>query len=73
MESISEQVFEAAELLPAPASANPELQPYVNRSWIFRTVDFSAWTASTTYGIISIVFLLAVSANIPIVQFMAFG
>lgn len=43
------------------------------RSWVFRCVDGLIWASSRTFGVASVIFLLAVLANIPIVQFIAFG
>ena len=56
------------------ATAGPiEINRPTGRSWVFRVIDFFGWLASRLFGIISIVFLLAVGANIPIVQFLSFG
>jgi hypothetical protein len=73
IEDVSDPVFDVTEFVREPYSADPAIQPRLKRSWVFRTVDFFTWATSTTFGIISIIFLLAVSANIPIVQFLAFG
>ncbi len=43
------------------------------RSWIFQVVDWGIWLASRLFGIVSLVLLVAVIANIPIVQLVAFG
>ena len=43
------------------------------RSWVFRCFDFFSWIASRLFGICSVVFMLAVAANIPIVQFLSYG
>ena len=59
---------------PLPIAIDP-IQATANsgRSWLFRIIDFFSWLASRLFGIVSIIFLLAVSANIPIVQFLSFG
>ena len=43
------------------------------RSWVFRCVDGITWAVSRSFGVASIILILAVLANIPIVQFIAFG
>jgi hypothetical protein len=43
------------------------------RSWVFEIIDFVSWLFSRLFGIISIIFLLAVTANIPILQFLSLG
>ena len=60
--TIEAEVLEASEVALLPG-----------RSWIFRCVDSTSWLASRCFGIISIIFLIAVVANIPILQFIAFG
>lgn len=45
----------------------------VPRSWVFRVFGWLAWFMSRLFGMASVVFLLAVAANIPIVQFLSFG
>ncbi|MFK7768758.1 MAG: hypothetical protein AB8B55_16170 [Mariniblastus sp.] len=42
-------------------------------SWVFRFVGWVSFLISRLFGIGSIIFLLAVAANIPIVQFLSFG
>jgi hypothetical protein len=55
-----------------PASLNPapEVPP---PSWIFRFGSFLKWISSRAFGVVSLVFLLAVAANIPLLQFLSFG
>lgn len=65
-------------VLPSPEVVR-ELIPELNRkiksdrSWIFRIVDFIGWCFTKLLGIVSMVFLLAFAANVPIVQFLSFG
>ena len=54
----------------------PVLQSADNRSprsWVFRIADWASWLISSLFGIASMIFLLAVSANVPIVQLIGFG
>ena len=44
-----------------------------NPSWVFRVGSFVGRQVSNLLGIFSVIFLLAVTANIPIVQFLSFG
>ena len=48
-------------------------RPARRRSWVFRIIDFIGSLASRLFGIASVIFLLAVAANIPILQFLSFG
>ena len=43
------------------------------RSWPFRCMDWCQKITAAIFGWISIVFLLALTANIPILQFLSFG
>lgn len=49
------------------------VQETTARSWVFRCVDGVSWATSRAFGVASIILILAVLANIPIVQFIAFG
>ena len=44
-----------------------------NQSWVFRWLGAAKLFVSRVFGIASIILLLAVAANIPIVQFLSFG
>ena len=48
-----------------------ETQPL--RSWPFRLVNWLSQFLSAVFGAVSVVFLLAVTANIPLVQLASFG
>jgi hypothetical protein len=60
-------------------AAEPELihDSQVNlihkRSWVFRLVDRIGWLVSRSFGIVSIILLVAVLSNIPILNLIAFG
>ena len=43
------------------------------RSWVFLGLDGIRWLGSRLFGIASLIFLLAASASIPLVQFLSFG
>lgn len=43
------------------------------RSWVFRLLGQVSIFCSHLFGIASVIFLLAVGANLPIIQFMSFG
>ena len=43
------------------------------QSWVFRFFGWISLALSRVFGVGSIIFLLAVAANIPIVQFLSFG
>jgi hypothetical protein len=43
------------------------------RSWVFRFVDGIVFSTSRLFGIISIIFLAAATANIPVLQLLSFG
>ena len=45
----------------------------VRRSWVFRFVDGIVFLTSRLFGIISIIFLAAATANIPVLQLLSFG
>ncbi len=59
--------------LNSPAAALPSATPAENRSWVFRLVDIAGQSVSVLFGIASLIFLLAVVANIPILQVLSFG
>jgi hypothetical protein len=42
-------------------------------SWVFRLISFLQRLTSNLFGIASVIFLLAVTANIPILNFLSFG
>lgn len=44
-----------------------------SRSWVFRCVDGFTWFCSRSFGVISLVLIIAIVANIPILQLVAFG
>ena len=54
-----------AEVVSVPASTK--------RSWLFELFEFSFRWVRHLFGAISIVFFVAVAANIPILQFLSFG
>ena len=43
------------------------------RSWPFRAMDGCRWLISRLFGIVSVIFLMATAASIPIVQLISFG
>lgn len=43
------------------------------QSWVFRLLGLIRLIASRAFGFVSVIFLLAVAANIPIVQLFSFG
>lgn len=55
---------------PVDSENSPGVRPV---SWVFRVFAWFARLASHLFGIASIIFLLAVAASIPIVQFLSFG
>lgn len=57
-----------AEIVASESTSDP-----LKRSWVLRTIMFLNRLISNLFGIASVVFLLAVSANIPILQFLSFG
>ena len=42
-------------------------------SWVFRLIAFAKQLTSNLFGIASVIFLLAVTANVPILNFLSFG
>jgi hypothetical protein len=57
-----------AEIVTTEQSSEPP-----RRSWVLRTINFFSHLVSSLFGIASVVFLLAVTANVPILQFLSFG
>lgn len=49
------------------------VEPSPRKSWPFRLMDAFSTCASRIFGIVSIVILLAITASIPILQFISFG
>ncbi|MEM7455554.1 MAG: hypothetical protein AAF456_14470 [Planctomycetota bacterium] len=50
-----------------------EVEDPADRSWVFRCVDFFGSAFKYGFGIVSIVLLLAITANIPVLQLISFG
>lgn len=69
---ISVEDSDVVQLMETPSSTIDLGEP-APRSWIFRFLDWLSWLASQSFGIVSLILLVAVIANIPILQFIAFG
>ena len=54
-------------------TAVDENQSAKSSSWVFRSGKWATKTSSNVFGVLSLVFLLAVLANIPLLQFLSFG
>jgi hypothetical protein len=66
--------FESQNTTGTPEIANETRTLDANRkSWVFRFFGAFCILAAHLFGIASIIFLVAVSANIPIIQFLGFG
>lgn len=63
--------FVIAEYDEDEASSNDSLG--LSKSWLFRAARFCSKILYNLFGIASLVFLLAVLANIPLLQFLCFG
>ncbi len=73
-------VIELPPVIKPPVIENEPAGPLIEdisqqrkRSWVFRIIDLIGVGTSRLFGIVSVIFLLAVAANIPIVQFLSFG
>ena len=63
-----------AELDVDEIASNPSPMPVdVKRSWPFRIAGFGSRTCGRVFGISSTIFLLALLANVPILQLITFG
>lgn len=56
-----------------PVTAELVSSPSVGRSWVFRSFDGMKLVFDHAIGTISIIFCIAIAANIPIIQFLSLG
>lgn len=67
-------MFLLSGLIPMEEPVNNPITTVIRRpSWVFRLFFFLGRIASNLFGVASVIFLLAVAASIPIVQFLSFG
>jgi hypothetical protein len=74
--SVSDACESTNHLISADAPCDPPIRDTTNsprKSWPFRLLNALSIFASRIFGIASIVILLAITASIPILQFISFG
>ena len=56
-----------------PFDAMPVEARFAARSWIFRLCDFVSWCVARSFGLASLVVMLALIATLPVLQFISLG